>query len=191
MFNFRNNRCLKHDWFILASLFTWNHMYFLTGELREGKNVWIITNLEQFTELTINFAATFTFECIWQQLNDRWSMCWTKSIGNVKVTHQKLTRQAMYKQTQHFTALSFNNFRGKVISITYEYSECVPITLDIQHANHMRPAIFMYVACLAVLFFLPHYLIAARLCGKVTECKVHVWIFCTTFSKTFLILRRI
>jgi len=73
-------------------------------------------------------------------------------------------RRAMDKQDRQNTyqpnteARSRNKFCGeKAISITY--SECVSVTLDIQHVKDIRPVILSSVACLNVTFFLSHYLI--------------------------------
>jgi hypothetical protein len=51
----------------------------------------------------------------------------------------------------------------KAISITY--SECVSVALVIQHAKRMRRIILSSVACLAVPYFFPHYLINGTIFG--------------------------
>ena len=68
----------------------------------------------------------------------------------------KLTRHALYVE-RDIEALSHNHCcRAKATRITY--SECLFITVVIQHAKLMLRVILSSVDCLAVPFF-PHYLI--------------------------------
>jgi hypothetical protein len=58
--------------------------------------------------------------------------------------------QCTYKRV--IKARSRNSYcRGRAISVTY--SECVSVTLVIQHAKRMRRIILPSVACLAVPYF--------------------------------------
>ena len=53
---------------------------------------------------------------------------------------------------RHIKARSYNHFyRGKAIRITY--SECVSVTLFIQHAMRMRRTVLSAVACLDIQYF--------------------------------------
>jgi len=74
------------------------------------------------------------------------------------------------------------------MSITY--SECVLVDLNIQHAMHTRLIILSSVVCPAVQYFptLSHK--GHHFRKKVNEPIMRVLIFYTSFSETFLILRR-
>jgi hypothetical protein len=80
--------------------------------------------------------------------------------------------------------------RGKAISFTY--SECVSVSLFIQHAKRMRRIILSSVACstLQYLSTLSHKRHDFR-GKKIIEHKTCVLIFSTTLAVTFLILGRI
>jgi hypothetical protein len=72
---------------------------------------------------------------------------------------------------------------GRAISITY--SECVSVTLSIQHAKCTCHSVVLSVASLA-----PHYLINSTIfIKKVTEHKACILTFSTKLSKTFPIIR--
>ena len=73
--------------------------------------------------------------------------------------------------------------RGKAIRITY--SECVYVALVIQHAMRMRRMIFSSVDCPACYIF-AQYLIN----GTILHIKCVSILSTTSFSETFLILRR-
>jgi hypothetical protein len=68
------------------------------------------------------------------------------------------------------------------------YSECVFVTLGIQHAMRMRYIISSSMAC--PIFF--HILKSGKIFGKknIIEHKICLLIFCTTFVCKFSILRR-
>jgi hypothetical protein len=96
-------------------------------------------------------------------------------------------RQCAYN---YIEARSRNLFcRGKARRIAC--SKCVSVALVIQHAKRMRRITLTSAACLALscLYTLHHK--RHDFWRKVNECKIRVLIFSTTFSKTFLILRRI
>jgi hypothetical protein len=84
--------------------------------------------------------------------------------------------------------------RGKAISITY-WSACecmyVHVALLVQHVMHVCHIVTSLLAPWSQPYFstLSHKRCDFR--KKVTEHKMCVLIFSTTFSKTFLILRRI
>jgi len=54
----------------------------------------------------------------------------------------------MYVQCTIQAPSSNNGYRGKAISITH--SECVFVTLVMQHAKRMHPSMFSFVACPAL-----------------------------------------
>ena len=66
------------------------------------------------------------------------------------------------------------------MSITY--SECVSVALVIQHVMRMRLTVLSSVACPALPFFIPHYLVNATILGgKIVEHKMCVLIFLYSF----------
>ena len=66
------------------------------------------------------------------------------------------------------------------------------VALVIQHAKRMRRTISSFVACLAVPYFLPHYIINDTIFGKWLFNIEYVFRFYLQFlSETFLIRRRI
>ena len=73
-----------------------------------------------------------------------------------------------YKQDKHFTCKRsiLECCRGKAVSITY--SEFVRVALLIQHAmlRHLITRIFSFVVCMAIQYFIPHYLINGTIFGK-------------------------
>ena len=69
----------------------------------------------------------------------------------------------MYKL--HIEARSHSYYcRGKAISVTY--SECVSVALGIQHEIRICHIILSSVACPAVQYFFPRYLINGTIFGK-------------------------
>jgi len=79
---------------------------------------------------------------------------------------------------------------AKARSITY--SECMSVSLFIQHAEHMLCVILSSMACLALPYFskLSHNFLI--LCKKVIEHKMYVLFFSLQILlETFLVLRKI
>ena len=99
----------------------------------------------------------------------------------VKRNHKNYTRQALYSTynvtLRHIQAIIVGN--GKAMSIIY--FKCVFIALCIQHAMRMCLITLPSVPCPAVPHFptLSHKRYDFR--GKVTEHKMCVLVFCTSF----------
>jgi hypothetical protein len=131
----------------------------------------------------------------------QWQSCkyFARHVGLWVTLIRHCTRQEMHVQRNIEARSSNHCCRGKAVSITYLCALCanvgmcmhVHVALLIQHANHIRRVMTSFVAPLAPSPFssLSHKSHDFR--ENVTENKTCVLIFCTTFSKIFLILRRI
>jgi hypothetical protein len=90
--------------------------------------------------------------------------------------------------TYHRSAFVQPQLQWKSKSITY--SECVSVTLIIQHAKSTCHIIFSSVASPALSHFFPHYFAhSTTFRKKVTEHDMGISIFLQLLSETFLILR--
>ena len=74
---------------------------------------------------------------------------------------------------------------------TNKYSECVSVTLVIQHAKRMRRIILLSVACLAVLNFFTLSHKRHDFLKKLLNIKCVFWFCLQLLSEKFLIVRRI
>ena len=78
--------------------------------------------------------------------------------------------------------------------MNYTYSECVPVTILMQHATRMQHVILSSMACLAVPYFstLSHKLYDLRGGGMgLLDIILVCWFSVQHFSEKFLVRRRI
>jgi hypothetical protein len=68
---------------------------------------------------------------------------------------------------------------------------CKSVVLVMQHAKRMRRIILSSMACLALSYFSTLSLKRHDFRKKIIEHKICASIFCTNFSETFLIVRKI
>ena len=95
------------------------------------------------------------------------------------ITNSKQGRQRTYKRNVGARS-RYHYCRGKALSITY--SECVSVSLVIQHTKRMRLIVLLSVSCTAVPYF-SHYLINRTTFqggGDVLQHKTCVLIFSAT-----------
>jgi len=90
-----------------------------------------------------------------------------------------LTRQTLYVQ-RNIKGRSYNHCcSGKAVTITY--SECVFVTLVIQHATRMRRTVTCGLCGSTIYIFFSHYLVNGTIFEKVIENTMCVLNFCTKF----------
>jgi hypothetical protein len=141
-----------------------------------------------YTNKRVSFIAVFrVWVLIIYKLQYLYSVENIDCLKCVNSSCKMFTRQPVYV-FRNMKALSCNQFSsGKAKIITY--SVCVFIALIMQHAKRMRHIVIAACPTLLNVSTLSHKRHVFRK-KKVTEYEMCVLIFSTTFSETFLIIRR-